>query len=159
MKLRTVLCAGVLASACTDRPTASEVDEQADRVAEARGTVARESNDVAKASAGLATAELDFATLRAEVVQTQRQRYRIHAIQAGVVRGLLGSATLSPAGRADAVERVLAFERELGEAEQAIDSLATATADQWDVAKTTVENAFDQLDSARRDAYHVISPT
>jgi hypothetical protein len=161
MKIRTVLRCGLLVAtgaACRDdHDRAPAVEQAKDQVNAARGDVARETGDVAHASGDLARAEADFAARRDEALVALRQRYRMYVVEGAMARGLLADPRLSAGDRAEATDRVMRLERELGEAQQAVDSLATATADQWDAARTTVENAFSQLSGAATDAFHALS--
>ena len=172
MKIRTLFfCTAMLAMAasCKDDQTEA-LDESAEEVADLRDELADEQEDlaessgdpidrarVAHASADVAAAEIDFDTRRDSLVRDLRFRHHIYEAQSAVARGVLSDPTLTETDRQAATDRILTFERELGEATEAIDALATATAAQWDAANVTVANAFQQLEGAHDDAFDVLS--
>lgn len=172
MKIRTLFyCAAMLAitASCKDDRTEA-LDEAAEEVADRRDDLADQQDDlaegsgdlvdrarVAHASADVAAAEVDFDTRRDSMVKDLRFRHHIYETQSAVARGILADPTLTETDRQAATDRVLTLERELGEATEAIDALATSTAAQWDAANVTVSNAFQQLEGAHDDAFDVLS--
>jgi cellobiose-specific phosphotransferase system component IIA len=173
MKIRSLLFSCVLvatAASCKDDRTAA-LDEAAEDVAATRETLSEaqedlaqttnrgleERADIAHASAEMASAEIDFDQRRDLAVHELRFRHAVYETQASVARGILGDPALSEDDRQTATDRLLTFERELGEAEQAIDALATSTAAQWDAANVTVSNAYQQLEGAHEDVFEVLS--
>lgn len=172
MKIRSLLfCSVMLAmgASCQDDRTAA-LDEAAEDVSDRREDLAEEQDDlaegstdlteradVAHASADMAAAEIDFDQRRDEMVDEMRFRHHVYETQSAVARGILADPTLTETDRQNATDRILTLERELGESEQAIDALATATAAQWDSANVTVANAFQQLEGAHDDAFDVLS--
>jgi hypothetical protein len=172
MKIRTLIY-GIamlaLAASCKDDQTEA-LDQAAQNVGEQRDDLRGEQEDlaegsgdlvdrarVAHASADVAAAEIDFDTRRDAMVGQLRFRHHIYETQAAVARGVLADQTLTETDRQAATDRILTLERELGEATQAIDALATSTAAQWDAANVTVSNAFQQLEGAHDDAFDVLS--
>ena len=176
MKIRTLLFASVIlatTAACEERrealnESAEDVLDQREELSEERadlrdedvetaGEDVAERADIAHASADLASAQVDFATQRDAMVRELRFRHGIYETQSAVARGLLADQTLTETDRQTATDRVLTLERELAEAEQAIDALATATAAQWDASNVTASNAFQQLEGAHDDAFDALS--
>jgi hypothetical protein len=172
MSFRTLLFCSVtlaLAAACQDDRTAAldkaaeEVSDEREDLAEAQKELAatqgqdlEERADVAHASADMATAEVDFDRRRDAMVTDLRFRHHVYQTQAAVARGILADPSMTEDDRQRATDLLLTFERELGESEQAIDALATATAAQWEAANVTVANAFQQLEGAHDDAFDVL---
>lgn len=175
MRVRTILFAVAIASAagaCRDEPVekveeaAEEVsdkrqdlaDEHQDvREADQRGEAMEERAEVAHAAADLSKAEVDFEREREVLVQEMRFRHHIFATQTAIARGMLADPALAEDDRQDATDKILTFERELGEAQLAVDAVATATAAQWEGVQTTVQNAFQQLEGAHDDAFEAVS--
>lgn len=171
MKIRSLLfCSVMLAmgASCKDDRTAAldeaaeDVSDKREDLAEAKDDLAESNNlteraEVAHVSADMAAAEIDFDQRRDEMVDEMRFRHHVYETQAAVARGILADPTLTETDRQIATDRILTLERELGESEQAIDALATATAAQWDSANVTVSNAFQQLEGAHDDAFDVLS--
>jgi hypothetical protein len=174
MKLRSILlCTAALAvvPACEDNRT-EQIDEAVENVADHREDVAEqredlaESNsagdeieqraDIAHASAELAKAEIDFETRRDRFVDELRFRHDVYEVQTAVANGMLADPALPEDDRQAATDKVLTFERELNESQQAIDAVATSTAAQWDSVHTTVGNAFEQLEGAHDDAFDAL---
>jgi hypothetical protein len=165
MKIRSLLFCSVLLAmgASCQRDTKDRLDEAAEEVADKRGDLAderedltEEQADVAHASTDLARAELDFATKRTQAVGIMRVKHGVYASQLHMSRALLNRFGADEGGLQAASDRILTFEREVNEAEMAIDSMATATADQWESAYDTAGNAFEQLEGARDDALGAI---
>ena len=176
MKIRSLLFASVIlamTAACDERrdglnEAAEDVLDQREELSEERADLRDEDvdtadeslterADIAHASADLASAEADFATRRDTMVRELRFRHAIYEAQSAVARGILGDQTLTETDRQTATDRILTLERELAEAEQAVDALATSTAAQWDAANVTVSNAFQQLEGAHEDAFDALS--
>lgn len=172
MKIRSLLFCSVMltmAAACDDDRT-SDLDEAAENVLDERedlaaqradlgareGAELEERADVAHASADLASAQVDFAQRRDARVRELRFRHGLYEAQSAVARSMLGDPTLTATDRQTATDRILTLERELGESEQAIDALATATAAQWDAASVTASNAFQQLEGAHDEVFAVL---
>jgi len=174
MKVRTILfCAATLvtAAACKE-DRAAKIDESVDHVQDQRESLAEQREDlaeadspgkrleeraeVAHASADLAKAEVDFERRRDLYVDELRFRHSIYEAQTAVARGMLADPRLATDDRQAATDKVLTFERELNESEQAIDSVATSTPAQWDSVHTTVANAFEQLAGAHDDAFDAL---
>jgi hypothetical protein len=175
MKLRSLLYAGAMlamVASCKDDRTA-KLDETAEEVADKREDLADEREDlaeadeqeealaqradVAHASADLSKAEVDFERRRLLLVNELRFRHHLYATQTAIARGILADPTLAEGDRQDATDKILTLERELGEAQLAVDAVATSTAAQWDGVHVTVENAFQQLEGAHDDAFDALA--
>ncbi len=109
------------------------------------------------AIAELTDAEAEFAARRAGIVDQYRIQHRVFAMQTETARNLLADPTLTDDARQKATDQVLNLERELEEAEQAIDTLAIATAEQWEPGYVTAQTAMMQLEGAHRDAWDVLA--
>jgi hypothetical protein len=174
MKLRSILlCTAALAvaPACEDN-RAEQIDEAVEHVADQREEVADQREDLAEsdspgdeleqradiahASADLSKAEIDFETRRDRYVDELRFRHDVYSVQTAVANGMLADPALPEDDRQAATDKVLTFERELNESEQAIDAVATSTAAQWESVHTTVGNAFEQLEGAHDDAFDAL---
>jgi hypothetical protein len=174
MKLRSILlCTAALAVApACESNRAEQIDEAVEHVADQREEVAEQREDLAEAdspgdeleqradiahaSADLSKAEIDFETRRDHYVDELRFRHDVYAVQTAVANGMLADPAMREGDRQAATDKVLTFERELNESEQAIDAVATSTAAQWDAVHTTVDNAFEQLEGAHDDAFDAL---
>ena len=173
MNTRTLFTCGAmlaLLASCKDDQTSNldesaeavadkseELGEKTDELAERGGGELSQRADIAHTSADLASAEIDFDQRRDAMVGQLRFLHDVYETQAAVARGMLSDLTLTETDRQAATDRILTFERELGESTEAIDALATSTAAQWDAANVTVSNAFQQLDGAHDDAFDTLS--
>lgn len=168
MRSGCAVIALALLAAC-ERGELDALDEAAEAVAAEQRELARaerdlrggeatiaERADVAHASAELARAEIDYEEERKQVLERLRFRLHLYATQTAVARGILADPGLVQSDRQEATDRVLTLERELGEAQLAIDALATSTAAQWEDTQTTVNNAFQQLEGAHEEAFEVL---
>lgn len=177
MRTATVLAlatAALAAAACRNEP-AEQATESAEEINEKRQDLADEQQDVtesrasresgealeeraevAHAAADLSRAEVEFERRREVMVQELRFRHHVFATQTAVARGMLADPALPEDARQDATDKILTLERELGEAQLAVDAVATATAAQWDGVRTTVDNAFQQLEGAHDDAFDAL---
>lgn len=153
MRTRTLLLSLLLAlplAGCRDKNVA-EVDRAAEAVVDLR-----ESAD-GEAIAELGAAEAEFEARRTGIVEQYRTQHRVFAMQTEIATSLLGDPLLTDDARQKANDQILNLERELEEAEQAIDTLGLASAEQWDASYTTAQTAMMQLEGAHQDAWDMLS--
>ena len=122
-----------------------------------RGELAVERAEVAHSSADLAKAATDFELARRQYVDMLRMQHDVFSVQTAVAHSMVADPALAEVDRQEATDKVLTFERELNEAEQAIDAVATATMGQWDAVRVTARDAFTQLETAHDEAFDALT--
>jgi hypothetical protein len=151
VRIRHVLACAVLLAACRD--------DARDRVEEAAEEVADTRDDQELTTIDRGAAEVEFVTRRTQAVTALRTQLAHYDALATIGGNSFGTLADDLGRQWAAADRLTTFRRELGEAEAAIDSLATATVDQWEPAYDTVENAFQQLRTASDELYKAIGGT
>jgi hypothetical protein len=134
-------------------------DDARDRVEQAAEEVADTRDDQELATIDRGAAEVEFVTRRTQAVTALRTQLAHYQTLAAIGSGSFGGLADDLGQQWTAADRLTTFRRELGEAEAAIDSLATATVDQWEPAFDTVDNAFAQLRTASDELWKAIGGT
>ncbi|MBA3396070.1 MAG: hypothetical protein H0T89_25800 [Deltaproteobacteria bacterium] len=132
-----------------DRLATGDVDDDIEDVAD-------EARDVTDKAVDLAKAEDQFAMEKQTRISELRALHQVIASQPMLINALSGAAPLTDRARADVSEKMQIFQMRLDEAGNVIESLTTATAEDWEIREDTASDATDKLENARADAWEAL---